>query len=291
VKPPPDHGGSGTASRGFSEHEPWVSFYGAGRGVDLARLASEFRIINIDVDPDTGNFTEAEIAMLKADGKNRVLSYLNLGACESYRSYYADCEATGALTTRYVGYPDERWVDLSNQAYHDLIVNRVAPRLAERGIDGFYLDNLEVVEHGKDEANGPCDEACSQGGLDLVWELRQRFPEMLIVMQNASSNTTRRGETHGVRYASLLDGVAHEEVYSHGGDAVARSEMLSWRDEKLVVNGRAFWLAVEEYVGACSSEARASAESLHAKARADGFSAYVTDESAAQMRPCFWSDL
>ncbi len=68
------------------------------------------------------------------------------------------------------------WADLSNLAYRDLLVNHVAARLAARGVDGFFLDNLEVVEHGAAESNGPCGPACSQGGLDLVWELRQKFP-------------------------------------------------------------------------------------------------------------------
>jgi cysteinyl-tRNA synthetase len=267
-------------------------------GVDLAMTASTFRIINIDADPDTGNFADADLMTLRAGGQNRVLSYMNVGACEDFRSYWStdppghkSCVGSGALTTTYGGYPDEKWADLSNAAYHDLIVNYVAPRLAARPIDGFYLDNLEVVEHGASATDGPCGPACSQGGLDLVWELRQKFPNLLIEMQNASSDTTRLGTTHNVAYPSVLDGLAHEEVYSNGGDPTALAEMKAWKGMNLMVSGRPFWLAVEEYVGACATVDKPAATAIYAQAMGDGLSCYVTDASSMQNAPCFWSAL
>ena len=289
-------GGGGAGGRGFPDAGPWVSWYGPA--VDTDRVASTFRVINIDVDPDAGNFTGAEIQALRAGGQNRVISYLNVGSCETYRSYHADapaghasCESSGALTTVYSpDYPDEMWADLSNAAYRDLVVDYVAQRLADRGIDGFFLDNMEVVEHGAGAASGPCDAACAQGGLDLVWELRQRFPDKLIVMQNATSDVTRLGETHGVAYPSLLDGISHEEVYTAGADPGSRDEMLAWRDMDLVVDGRPFWLAAEDYVGACDAASKPDADAIYAQAAADGLSEYVTDDSGSQQAPCFWSD-
>jgi cysteinyl-tRNA synthetase len=286
------------SARGFPVSGPWVSFYGGATGVDLAMVASTFRIINIDADPDTGNFTDAELTQLRAGGQNRVLSYMNVGACESFRSYWStdppgqkSCVSSGALTTAYGGYPDEKWADLSNAAYHGLIVDYVAARLAARPIDGLYLDNLEVVEHGANASEGPCGPACTQGGLDLVWELRQKLPHLLLVMQNASSDTTRLGTTHGVPYPSVLDGLSHEEVYSNGGDPTSLAEMKAWKAMGLTPGGHPFWLAVEEYVGACSSAAKPAAQAMYAQAMADGFSAYVTDASSMQNAPCFWSTL
>lgn len=288
-------GGHGEGGRGFPAGAPWVSWYGGTNGVDLAKVASTFRIINIDADPDTGNFTDGELQTLKANGQNRVISYMNVGACEDYRSYWSaappgfqSCMGSGALTTDYDGFPDEKWADLSNVEYRKLIVGYVAKRLADRGVDGFFLDNLEVVEHGPNDTNGPCDAACSQGGLDLVWELRQAFPNHLIVMQNATSDVTRLGVTHGVAYPSILDGISHEEVYSNGGDAAVRDEMLAYRDMGLMVNGVPFWIGVEEYVGACAPANKPAADALYAQAMADGLNAYVTDESGMQLAPCFW---
>ena len=68
---------------GFSHSGPWTSFYGkASEMGDLAKVASTFRIINIDVDPTENNFSDAQIQQLKAGGKNTVISYMNVGSCE-----------------------------------------------------------------------------------------------------------------------------------------------------------------------------------------------------------------
>ena len=298
--PPASDAGDGgvSGSRGFPVGAPWVSFYGPASGVDLAKTASTFRVINLDADPGGSNFADADIAALRAGGQNRVISYLNVGSCENFRTYWStdppghkSCVNSGALTTPYGGYPDEMWANLSNVAYRDLMVNYVAVRLAARGVDGFFLDNLEVVEHGATATEGPCDAACAQGGLDLVWELRQRFPDKLIVMQNATSDVTRLGSSHGVAYPSLLDGVSHEEVYSNGGYAQSQAEMRAWKQMALTVNGRPFWLAAEDYVGACSTADKPKEQTISAQATADGLSSYVTDDSAKQQAPCFWADL
>ena len=173
---------------------PWVSYYGNVAHLDLARVASTFRLIDIDADPDQGNVTPAQIATLKADGTNRVISYLNLGACERFRSYWQHAPAgflpcgrdRRAHLGRYDGYRDETWMNPSDPAYRKLIVSYVAPRLIAQGVDGFYLDNLELIEHGVRTRNGPCDATCQQGALDLVRELRNAFPDKILVMQNAT---------------------------------------------------------------------------------------------------------
>src|SRR5262245_34337802 len=37
-------------ARGFPAVAPWVSYYGAAAGIDLAKAAATFRVINIDAD-------------------------------------------------------------------------------------------------------------------------------------------------------------------------------------------------------------------------------------------------
>ncbi|MCU1280392.1 MAG: hypothetical protein JWM53_3938, partial [bacterium] len=65
-------GDGGTSQRGFPQTAPWVSFYGTAAEMgDLNRVASTFRVINLDADPGGGgNFTTAQIATLKAGGQN-----------------------------------------------------------------------------------------------------------------------------------------------------------------------------------------------------------------------------
>jgi cysteinyl-tRNA synthetase len=281
--------------RGFPEAGPWVSFYGPARNVmPLDRVAKKFRIINLDADPGVGAFSPAQIQQLKAGGTNRVISYMNVGSCETYREYWKEAppgfmsckQNMRAQRGRYAGYPDEIWMDLGNAAYQKLIVEHVAARLVAQGVDGFYLDNLEIVEHGEDASNGPCGSRCSQGGLDLVAKLRKAFPDHLIVMQNATSDVTRLGKVEGGAFAALLDGIAHEQVFAPSLDQEALAQLEAWKKMNLKVAGRDFFIGVEDYVGDCRQVAKA--KKVYAANRARGFSPYATDKSAGQQHICFW---
>lgn len=289
--PPP---GSGVG-RGFPTTAPWVSFYGSSAQMgDLNKVAGRFRIINLDADPDGGNFTPAEITQLKAGGTNRVISYLNLGSCESFRSYwnsvpsgFISCKAnTVAQLGPYGGYPDEIWMDLGNADYQHLILDYVAPRLVAQGVDGFFLDNLELIEHAPGDSNGPCTPSCRQGGLDLVRRLRDSYPNLLIVMQNATGDVTRLGTTGGRSFAALLDGISHEEVYAPVPDPLAESQLQAWKNLNLMPGEKAFWIATEDYVGNCSNTT--AAQAAYTSSRGQGFSPYATDASGGQQIVCYW---
>lgn len=292
--------------RGFPVDGPWVSLYGTAR--DVGRMAATFRIINIDADPTGGNVTAAQITRLKAGGRNRVLSYLNLGSVEKSRQYWSKVpkgfispkKNKKAQLGSYAGYDDEIWMNPANAAWRNLILDYVAPRLAAQGVDGFYFDNLEVVEHGTATREGPCDRACSQGGLDLVAALRARYPNLLFVMQNATGARTLGGRAGGVPFPTLLDGVAHEETFTgydgDGGDAkdvVYRvrtdqqtvKELNQWRRAGYRPGGRPFWIAVEDYVNSCANAK--DAKVVYGRARAAGFSPYVSNKSASQETVCY----
>jgi cysteinyl-tRNA synthetase len=287
---------SSSSKRGFPEGAPWVSFYGTSTEMgDLKKVADTFRVINIDVDPDGGNFTTAQITSLKNGGKNRVISYFNLGSCENYRSYwktvptgFVSCEANKAAQRGlYDGYPDETWMDVGNADYQKLLIDHVAPLLVAQGIDGFFFDNLEIVEHGTATTNGPCDAACSQGGLDLVRKLREKYPDLLFVMQNATSVVTMNGKTGGVAYPTLLDGISHEEPFTPmPGDTAVQDELVAWKKLALTPGGHPFWIATEDYVGGCTNAKDAKA--IYDASRALGFSPYATDASAGQKVVCYW---
>ncbi len=293
--PAPSPPASSPTGRGFPAAAPWVSCYGpAAQMGDLGRVAQTFRIINIDADPGSGNFSPAQITQLKAGGRNKVISYLNLGSMESGRTYWTRVPAgfvsgqdnQAAHLGSYSGYPDETWMNLGNADYQNLILNYVVPRLVAQGVDGFYFDNLELVEHGPNDANGPCDAACRQGGLNLVRRLREKYPALLFVMQNATSDVTRLGQTGGVSFPSLLDGVAHEEVYAPQHDAQAEGQLAAWREMHLTPGGRPFWIGTEDYVGSCANTDAARA--AYTASRGQTFSPYAADASAKQQGVCFW---
>jgi cysteinyl-tRNA synthetase, unknown class len=295
AEPKPGAGAPKGPGRGFPAAGPWVSFYGAAKDAGpLEKLAATFRVINIDADPGVGAWTPEQIALLKAGGNNRVISYMNVGSCERFREYHGAAPAgfvpckdnLRAQRGRYAGYPDETWMDLGNADYQKLIVEYVARRLVAAGVDGFYLDNMEMVEHGDKTNNGPCGDRCRQGGLELVARLRRAYPQHLIVMQNATSDITRLGKTADGPYPALLDGVAHESVFYPSRDDEALAQMKAWHAMKLTPGGRPFFLGVEDYVGSCKEVAKA--KKAYALSRRHGFSPYASDASAGQQRICYW---
>jgi cysteinyl-tRNA synthetase len=299
---------SGGPGRGFPSAGPWVSFYGQPDTIDLTRVAASFRIINIDADPVGGNVTADQVATLRDGGRNRVLSYLNLGAIERTREYWgtvpagflAPAQNTKAQLGPYAGYPDEVWMDPSDPNWRKVLVDHVAPRLAAQGVDGFYFDNLDVVEQEPGSGGPLCDPGCAQGALDLVGALRVKYPRLLFVMQNATGDVTRRGRAGGASFASVLDGIAHEEVFSAprqtGSDArdavyevrtdpVAVGELTAWRELGLKPGARPLWIGTLDYVNTCGNTADAA--KVRAAARAQRFEPYVSDKSASQATVCF----
>jgi cysteinyl-tRNA synthetase len=281
---------------GIRANAPWLSFYGSARQAgDLDRLAATFRLIDIDADPDSGNFTPAQIRRLKAGGRNTVLSYLNIGSCERSRRYFTRAPAglvpcgrnRAAQLGPYPGYPDEVWMNPANPDYQRLILEHVAPRLAATGVDGFFLDNLEIVEHGaRGKRAGRCDRACVSGALTLVARLRRAFPDLVLVMQNATGSTTRDAVVDGVPFPRLIDGVSREEVYAPRYDRDAESELRAWQRLGLSVDGTPFSITTLDYVGSCGDRRRARA--AYERSRANGFSPYATISSANQDRVCDW---
>lgn len=261
-------------------------------------MAATFRIMDIDADPDMGNFTAGQIKTLQNGGANKVLSYLNLGSCENFRGYWSkvpagflSCSANKAAQLgTYSGYSNEVWMNVGNADYQNLVINYIVPRLAAQGVDGFYFDNMEIVEHGTKTKNGPCDAQCSQGGLNLIAKLRDKYPSMLFVLQNATSNKTRLGQATGasgtVAFPSLLDGIAHEEVYKPTYDAGVEAELVNWSGMNLTPGGRKFWIGTLDYVSSCTNTT--AAQSAFQTSRARGFSPSVSDSSAGQQTVCYW---
>ncbi|MFL9894410.1 endo alpha-1,4 polygalactosaminidase [Paraburkholderia sp. RL17-381-BIF-C] len=283
-----------SSARALPVSPVWAVYYGWGSAIDIGQAAAMFKLIVIDADPGTGTpaFSAAQIAALKANGA-KVLSYLNFGACEKSRTYwntvpsgFVSCGAnTSAQISKYQGY-QEYWMNPANADYQNLIVNYVAARLAATGVDGFMLDNFEIVGHGASSSAAPCDATCAQGGLDLVKQLRDRFPDLALV-PNAAPVEAIGGTTGGVSFPWLIDGVIAEQVFLPSTSTSVVQQLKSWQSTEQNLGRSGFFAGSLDYTSSCT--ASSTAQTAWTAAQQAGFSPSISTVSLDSI--CWWSFL
>ena len=98
---------------------------------------SDYEIVVIDAQ----YYPREEIEAFRSEG-HQVWSYINIGSLEDFRDYYDEYKdlSLGA----YEHWEEEVWVDVSQQRWQDLILEKIAPALLDKGVDGFFVDNCDV---------------------------------------------------------------------------------------------------------------------------------------------------
>lgn len=116
-----------------------MATYGVFLGLNgnMARL-EKFHIVVIEPE----EYTREKVRKLKKQGK-KVVAYLNIGSIEKSRSYYKQFKSI--TLGDYEGWPDEKWIDISKKSWKEFLVKQVT-KWIDQGYDGFYIDNLDVVE-------------------------------------------------------------------------------------------------------------------------------------------------
>jgi cysteinyl-tRNA synthetase len=283
MSPNPTASHLGPNGRGFSEAGPWLAYYGQANDLgDLDAIAKTYRLFVIQAT----SFDALQIAKLQAGGRNRVLTYLDLGSVEHSASWWNDAptgflpagQAKAAQIGPYGGYPDETWMNPANTDWRHLLVDYIAPKQLAAGADGFFFDNLELLEHGSVQTDGPCDAACASAGFDMVYALRQKFPQALFVMNNATSETVRTATLHGVTFPTLLDGVVHEGAFTEATPTtLASAAIYHVAPNAEILAQLDAWKSLD-LVNACSNST--DARRVETLARARGYSPAISDKSA-----------
>lgn len=128
----------GTCAKKNSFTYDYGVFLSVNAGKAAIKRFRNYKTIVIDVQND---FTASDIKKLKKQG-HKVYSYINVGSVENYRDYYNRYE--DITLGVYENWPDEKWVDVSNTKWHSFILNDLSQRIIETGVDGFFVDNIDV---------------------------------------------------------------------------------------------------------------------------------------------------
>lgn len=279
--------------RGIEFSAPFLAFRGRAEQMgDVGQVSSTYRLIAVDADPGAQSFTAHDLATLQARGRNLVLGILDVGFCDrrsrqwsSAPDGYLPCVANlSAQIGERRDHPQEVWMSPEDYEYQRLIVEDVAPRIALTGVDGFLLDGLELLDHGDEDVEAPCDADCQAGALVLLEALRREFPNLVFLAQGGLSRTRvllGRG-----RAARLLDGVIGEGVYAPSYSAAKEAELVAWQAMGLTVNGRPFAVITQDYVKSCDDVAWA--QSAYEASRSHGFVPAVGLAYSSRPRVCPW---
>ncbi|MEG1717592.1 MAG: endo alpha-1,4 polygalactosaminidase [Bacteroidales bacterium] len=182
------------------------SDYGVFIGADsMNEKFYNYKILVIDA----ANFTAADLSLLHKKGIE-VYSYLNIGSIENFRNYYSRFEPI--TLGPYENWPEERWVDLSRQEWQNYLIDTIAKSLVDKGIDGFFIDNLDIYQLFHTDH-------IFHGITAILSGLRQSFPSKSILLNGGFDYThalvQQNSKTKKNKLLQdLADGVNQECVFS-----------------------------------------------------------------------------
>ena len=144
---------------------------------DIEKM-SQYRIIVLDAQ----GFEREDIMALKKTG-HTVYSYINLGSVENWRDYYNDyADITFA---DYEDWDDERWVNSAETKWQTFQYD-LAKDLIGKGIDGFFVDNIDVYYVAKEQPDRHDKE-----GIDPV----EVFDGVTTILKSYKSLKTSTGDS------------------------------------------------------------------------------------------------
>lgn len=113
--------------------------YGVFLSLDNKNLDvfKDYRVIVIDA----AYFEKEDIIKLKKQG-HVVYTYLNIGSIETFREYYDDFK--DITIGDYENWDEEKWIDVSNEKWQKFLIEDLALKYKEKGVDGFFVDNVDV---------------------------------------------------------------------------------------------------------------------------------------------------
>ena len=147
-----------------------------------------------------GSFTKKDLQYLHRAG-TKAYAYINVGALEEYDPEYLRFKKLALAP--YENWEDESWVDVSDKEWQNYITEKIAKEIAERGFDGFFLDNFDVYYLFPEEK--------IYWGLDAVLSGLQKY-NMPIILNGGDSYVSRAIEENSTNL--LFQGVNQEDVFT-----------------------------------------------------------------------------
>jgi len=119
--------------------------FGIGNGMiggsasEVADRLGDYDVVVVDGE----EASEGKVAALKAEGAT-VLAYLSVGTIEKWRRWFGDVKQYRLAAWQ--NWKDEWFADVSKKGLRDKLADEIAPEILEKGFDGLFLDNVDMIE-------------------------------------------------------------------------------------------------------------------------------------------------
>ena len=197
-----------------SENRDYGVFIGASGNGD-AGMSELYRYKTVVIDAQ--NFSAEDIREIKNHGVT-VYSYMNIGSIEKNRNYYA--RFSKLVLGSYEGWPDEEWIDVSDERWQKFITDELAPELLiSKGADGLFIDNCDVYYYYRNKKiyNGIISilKSVHKSGVPVIINGGDTFTE-----QYLGDDSTDKEIFEGI--SQEIDGVSEYDYYTEYCDNMGR---------------------------------------------------------------------
>lgn len=174
--------------------------YGVFVGLNRNKIEKLYNYEQVIIDAQ--GYTKSDIKKLHKKGV-KVYSYLNIGSLETYRSYYNKYKKY--CLKQYDNWEDEYWIDVSKRQWRSFIVNKIAKKINNKGVDGFFIDNADVYYlYPKKEIYS--------GVKSILKQLKSRYNKEIII--NGGDTFVKKVIKTEKNIDRIFDGVNQECVFT-----------------------------------------------------------------------------
>lgn len=165
-----------------------------------------------------------KLAPFKAAGKP-VVGYISLGEVEKRNTYFAQIKAKDLLVDENENWPDSFRVRIGDRKWRKFVVDKLIPKIIAKGFDGIFMDTVDTADYLE---NVKKMKGQVKGAIDLLKEIRRKYPKLIMVLNNGLFLTDEVGKQ--------IDALVVEDIYTLYDFKTKKYNLATqkWTEERLV---------------------------------------------------------
>jgi len=175
--------------------ENWVCVYSEDASPDEIRKF-DLAILDSDAHPDLSHLRNSRTILL---------GYISLAEVGEYRWYWPEISTADWILDKNPNW-DSWMVDVRETAWHEMVLDKIIPRILADGFQGLFLDTIDTAEYLEKWHPGGKIPGAQEGMIKLVREIRRRYPKIYLVGNRGFSMLDKIGP--------YLDGVVAESIFT-----------------------------------------------------------------------------